>query len=210
MKILTSFTAILFSLVATFNVASADIWVNELHYDNTGGDSGEFLEVVDGPGMAGVDLSTVTLSLYNGNGGAVYNSESLNNFLVGDLVDGYQFYTWEPSSIQNGAPDGWAIDVAGTVEEFFSYEGTIVATDGAANGLTSTDIGVSEPGSTPIGESLQRTGSGSTRDDFTWTGPTAASSGSINSGQAFVAVPEPSSAAIAAGLFALAMVRRRR
>ena len=62
------------------------------------------------------------------------------------------------SGIQNGAPDGLALiqDCGGTqtVIEFISYEGVITATAGPASGMTSTDIGVAESGSTTAGTSL--------------------------------------------------------
>jgi len=65
-----------------------------------------------------------------------------------------------------------------------SYEGTITGAVGTtADGVMSTDIGVAESGSTPIGESLQLTGSGEVYTDFTWTGPTTASLGDLNAGQ---------------------------
>jgi predicted extracellular nuclease len=51
--------------------------------------------------------------------------------------------------------------------------------------LTSTDIGVSETGSEPVGQSLQLTGTGSTYGDFTWQPPAASSFGAINPGQTF-------------------------
>jgi len=49
-----------------------------------------------------------------------------------------------------------------------SFEGTLTAVGGAANGLTSTDIGVSETSSTPVAHSLRLTGTGSSYTDFTW------------------------------------------
>ncbi|HBX67168.1 MAG TPA: hypothetical protein DEG32_13790, partial [Balneolaceae bacterium] len=39
-------------------------WVNEMHYDNDGGDQGEFVEIAVNAEFA--DLTDVTLSLYNG------------------------------------------------------------------------------------------------------------------------------------------------
>jgi predicted extracellular nuclease len=51
--------------------------------------------------------------------------------------------------------------------------------------LTSTDIGVSETGSEPVGQSLQLTGTGSAYGDFTWQPPAAESFGAINPGQTF-------------------------
>ena len=55
------------------------------------------------------------------------------------------------SGIQNGSPDGIALVNGSTVLEFISYEGTFTATNGPATGMTSTDVGVSEPTSSPVG-----------------------------------------------------------
>lgn len=75
------------------------------------------------------------------------------------------------------------------VIEFISYEDSFTATSNDANGLTSVDVGVEENGSTPIGHSIQLTGSGSMSSDFTWTAPSAASPGLLNTGQTLVADP---------------------
>src|SRR5262249_37211206 len=77
----------------------------------------------------------------------------------------------------------------GTVIQFLSYEGTFTATNGPAAGMTSTDIGVSEPGSTPAGQSLQLTGTGTHYSDFTWHAEQAQTSGAVNGGQSFGAAP---------------------
>ena len=79
------------------------------------------------------------------------------------------------------------VDPGGTVLEFLSHEGTITAADGAALGMLSVNIGVSESGSTPVDQSLQLTGTGIQNTDFTWSGPSARSYGNINSGQTFSA-----------------------
>jgi predicted extracellular nuclease len=162
---------------------SAPVFVNELHYDNTGTDTGEFVEVA---GPAGTDLDGWTIVLYNGNGGAAYDTLALGG-IVADQAGGAGTVSVElPSNgIQNG-PDGLALVAPdGTVVEFWSYEGVFVAVGGPADGLTSTDLGVSEPNDTAIGLSLQRTGSGTVAGDFTWQPPAAASPGAVNAGQVF-------------------------
>ena len=45
--------------------------ISEIHYDNAGADTGEAVEVT---GPAGVDLAGWSLVLYNGSGGAVYDT----------------------------------------------------------------------------------------------------------------------------------------
>ena len=60
------------------------------------------------------------------------------------------------------------------------------ATNGPADGLTSTDIGVSEEGSsTLIDESLQLSGTGKIYTDFTWEAPATHTRGLINNNQSF-------------------------
>ena len=160
-------------------------WINELHYDNAGGDVGEFLEIaIENPGN--YTLSDFEVYLYNGSNGTTYNNLSVDQFTQGNTEGNFTLYYWEPS-IQNGAPDGLVIVYQGTVVsgQFLSYEGSFAATDGPANGMTSDDIGVSEPGSTPIGESLQLSGTGSQYSDFTWEDPAAETKGALNNSQTF-------------------------
>ncbi|MEL6637142.1 MAG: hypothetical protein AAFR05_10365, partial [Bacteroidota bacterium] len=169
--------------------APVEVWINELHYDNAGGDVGEFVEIA---GTAGTDLSAYSIVLYNGNGGASYNTEMLMGTLPDEGATGFGALSFAIAGIQNGAPDGLALVLNGTqVVQFLSYEGSFTATNGPANGQTSTDIGVEETGGTPIGESLQLCGTGSAASDFTWTAPAAESPGSLNGCQTLVAPPPP-------------------
>lgn len=92
------------------------------------------------------------------------------------------------------------MDGTGNVVEFLSYEGSLTATNGPAQGLSSMDIGVSETTSTPVGYSLQRSGSGCAGSDFSWSPPGPATSGSVNAGQTISCgpaspTPPPTSAA---------------
>ncbi|MGB3167105.1 MAG: lamin tail domain-containing protein, partial [Alteraurantiacibacter sp.] len=162
----------------TIVTAEPVLIINEIHYDNDGADTGEFIEVA---GTAGLDLAGYLLVLYNGNGGAPYNTIALSG-IVDDESAGYGAVDFQlPSNgLQNGSPDGVALVAPdGTVLQFLSYEGPMVAVGGPADGMTSTDIGVAESGSTPVGFSLQ------VSDDGTWTGPLAATAGTLNAGQTF-------------------------
>lgn len=175
-------TALAYLSQSVIGAQAATVFVNEFHYDNTGGDTGEFFEIA---GEADTSLDGWKLVLYNGNNNAAYGTIDLFGTLT-DQANGYGFATFDYSGIQNGSPDGFAlVDDAGSVVEFLSYEGSFTASGGAADGLTSTDIGVSEPGSTPVGYSLQRTGTGFEGSDFEWTAPQPNTAGSINAGQSF-------------------------
>ncbi len=165
------------------------VFINEIHYDNASTDTGEAIEVA---GPAGADLTGWQVVLYNGNGGTTYNSETLSGTLA-DAGDGIGFVVASTfSSIQNGSPDGVAlVDDMGNVVEFLSYEGVIIAADGPAAGMTSTDIGVAESSSTPVGFSLQLVGIGFTVGDFAWANAAASTFGAVNNGQTFGDVPPP-------------------
>jgi predicted extracellular nuclease len=158
------------------------VFVNELHYDNDGSDSNEFVEVA---GPAGTDLTGWSVVPYNGSNGSTYTPVGTPTGTIPDQNGGYGTVQVPILGLQNGAPDGIALVHNGTLVQFLSYEGTITATNGPANGQTSTDIGVAEPGTTSASQSLQLTGTGSTYGDFSWTGPTAASPGTPNDGQSF-------------------------
>ncbi|RMB56781.1 HYR domain-containing protein [Dokdonia sinensis] len=174
---------LLLSLLCTAVLSAQSVFINEIHYDNAGVDAGEFVEIA---GPAGTDLSTYDIVLYNGSNGTEYNTVDLSGSLD-DEGAGFGAQSFAISGIQNGGPDGIALLNGATVVQFISYEGDFMATNGPAMGMMSTDIGVSEPSNTPIGQSLQLTGTGSVYTDFTWNAPAAESPGSINAGQTFVA-----------------------
>lgn len=164
------------------SVPANEVWINEVHYDNSSTDAGEFIEVV-----SNFDASTYSLVLYNGAGGATYDTDVLG--LPVSTSNGYNIYVvnYPSNGIQNGAPDGIVlIDGASAVVEFISYEGVVNATNGPANATSSTNIGVSEPGSTPAGSSLQLGGTGSAGADFSWNPEAIATPGVPNNGQSFV------------------------
>lgn len=161
---------------------SIEIFINEIHYDNSSTDTNEGIEVA---GTAGTDLTGWTIELYNGNGGSLYSTINLNGVLS-DQEGGLGTKFFAKAGIQNGSPDGVAlIDDTGAVVQFLSYEGSFTAVNGAAAGITSTDIGVSETSSTAVGYSLQLTGTGTSYADFTWTGPADRTYDAVNNGQTF-------------------------
>ncbi|MHC4294995.1 MAG: PEP-CTERM sorting domain-containing protein [Planctomycetota bacterium] len=190
-------------LVPFLASATAAPLLNEFHYDNAGSDVGEFLEVV----LTGAaNASNVTVTLYTGSTGLQYDTHNVGTSFSshGTLADGNRYYSLVlPSNgIQNGSPDGIAVDLSGAVAEFWSYEGTFTAADGPANGLTSVDVGVEEPlGTTPVGSSLQRINFGNT-----WVFTSGSSTlGAIN-------IPEPMTLSllmVGAGVMLLQKKRRK-
>ena len=161
---------------------AGDPWINEIHYDNSGSDNNEGVEIA---GAAGTDLSGWQLVAYNGSNGTSYSTVSLSDSLS-DEGSGFGTAWYAISGLQNGSPDGVAlVDDNGDVVQFLSYEGSFTAANGPAAGIESTNIGVSEASSTPSGYSLQLTGTGSSYADFTWQAPAAHSRGTTNPGQTF-------------------------
>jgi predicted extracellular nuclease len=163
------------------------IFINEIHYDNVDTDANEAVEIA---GPAGTDLTGWSIVLYNGSGGGVYDTDSLNVTLT-DSGNGYGFttITYPSNGIQNGSPDGIAlVKPDDTVVLFLSYEGSFTAVGGPADGLTSTDIGVTEGSSTLINQSLQLSGTGDSYLDFTWQTPATATPGAVNNNQVFSTV----------------------
>jgi len=164
--------------------AAAQVFINEIHYDNDGTDTGEAIEIA---GAAGTDLTGWSLVRYNGNGGASYGTDILSGVLV-DQQGGFGtiVVNYPSNGLQNGSPDGVAlVDASSIVVQFLSYEGSFVAVGGPANGMTSTDIGVAEPSATLVGHSLQLTGAGTTYADFSWAAAQASTFCDVNTEQTF-------------------------
>ncbi|MCK6621081.1 MAG: hypothetical protein HUU32_09855 [Calditrichaceae bacterium] len=118
---------------------SAQVYINELDYDQPGTDATEFIELA---GPDNTSLNGYTIELVNGFDGAVYQSADLTGFTIPpDNVGGYGFFVvgaaavtnvdftpaaWPATNIiQNGAPDGVLLKLNGVVVDGFSYEGAI-------------------------------------------------------------------------------------
>jgi hypothetical protein len=161
-------------------------WINEFHYDNDGTDAGEFVEVVV-ENASQVNLAELRVHLYNGNGGVVYGTSSVDFYVEGITSNGFTMHTLAISGIQNGAPDGLALSYYNILVpgQFLSYEGTFEATDGPALGITSVDIGVSENGTGAVTNSLQLGGAGTEYSDFFWQPEATNTLGLVNYNQSF-------------------------
>lgn len=161
---------------------TANVWINEIDYDQPGADHDEFLELA---GNAGTSLVGWKIVLYNGSTGLQYGTDvALDPFVIPDkgLGMGTVAVTFAAGGLQNGNPDGIAlVDDNGNVVQFLSYGGAFTASGGAADGKQSSDIGPVD--SSSVDGSVQLTGSGSSYADFTWTFATAASAGEVNTGQ---------------------------
>ncbi len=117
--------------------AVSDLWISAFHYDNAGEDSAEGVRL---SGLPGARLAGWSLALYNGD--RVYRTVPLSGALDGS---GQGFTDVE--GLQNGPADGIAlVGPDGRAAEFFSYEGTIRASEGPAREQTAQDVGVAEDG----------------------------------------------------------------
>ena len=181
--------------------ASADVFVNEIHYDDadtpTTGDTNEAIEIV---ATGGEDLSLYSIVLYNGSSPAaavVYDTDAVPSGSVVSCAGGgsakIAVINYPQNGVQNGTNDAIALVQGSTVIQFLSYEGVATASGGPAAGVTSVDIGVSEIGSTVEGTSLQLGGGpSSTYGGFGWNGSATATMGACNNGQSFgAAVDNP-------------------
>lgn len=134
--------------------------INEFHYENDGGDVGEFVEVFI-PDPQPADIDDWDVVIYNGSTQGVLSTLDFDTDLdlsnTGMDVTGTSgtFYLFN-TSLQNSTEGLALVDGSGTVIQFISYEGTITAADGPAMGQTSTDVGVSQSNTTtPVGASIE-------------------------------------------------------
>lgn len=186
--------ALLLCALSTALPASADVFINELHYDDadtpTTGDTNEAIEVV---ATGGEDLTQYSIVLYNGataSAAITYDTDAVPAGAVVSCAGGSSariaVLNYAVNGIQNGAPDAIALVQGATVVQFLSYEGVATASNGPAAGLVSTDIGVSEISATVEGTSLQLGGGpSSTYAGFAWQPSATATMGACNNGQTF-------------------------
>ncbi|OYV05360.1 MAG: hypothetical protein CFE26_11995 [Verrucomicrobiales bacterium VVV1] len=182
----------------------AGIFVNEFHYDNSGTDVGEFIEVVVGPGFIG-NLSDINIVLYNGSSNpaaaAPYTSGSTFNLATAfaqtsevavagsDIPFRIRVANLPVDGLQNGSNDGIAVINTATsqVLQAIAYEGAFTAGSGPAAGTAFANLPVSQSSAPVAGSSLGMSGSGAVATDFGWaTSVGNNSKGLINSSQTFV------------------------
>lgn len=158
-----------------------EVWINEIHYDNTGSDVGEFVEIA---GYAGTPVNGWWLLLYDGANGQVYGMRKLSGTLPNQQA-GFGVLSFPVAGLQDGADGVALVTRTGSVMHFVSYEGSFAATNGAAVGRVARNLGVSEATTTPVGYSLQLGGIGNQYSSFLWQTILVATPGLKNQNQTF-------------------------
>ncbi|SVD15917.1 uncharacterized protein METZ01_LOCUS368771, partial [marine metagenome] len=88
---------LLFTLLYGCTILSAQLFINEIDYNQPSTDQSEFLEIA---GLAG-SYQDVTIVLINGNNNSEYNTFDLGTITLADESQGYGFYVIGGSAIPN-------------------------------------------------------------------------------------------------------------
>lgn len=169
---------LLLLILFPLRLSAQEMWINEFHYDNTGTDTLEFVEII----VRGAPPASLHMYLYNGLSGLPYDSIALTDMVAGCTEDSFHFFTWWPSTLQNG-PDGIVLSQGSKVVQFLCYESSFTATGGIAVGLAGELLPVKENGTASAGGSLSLSGTGSARRHFAWEGSDESSPGCQNANQ---------------------------
>ena len=134
--------------------ADSSVFVNEIHYDNANGDVGEFVEIANTTGADLTGWSCRALQRLATERRYRHRSRSAGNRRRSRAL------TYPVDGVQNGSPDARG---AGRRGRRPGAVPLLRGTDdrrrqGRPIGETSTDIGVAETATTPVGQSLQLTG----------------------------------------------------
>ncbi len=128
-------------LLGISTILSAQLFINEIDYDQPSTDASEFIELAGPSGS----YSNVNLILINGNNNSGYGSYNLGTVSLNDEGQGYGFYVIGTSSIpnvdytsgfpatnaiQNGNPDGVELWVNGQLVDAVSYAGSMADSEG--------------------------------------------------------------------------------
>lgn len=165
------------------------VFINELHYNNTGEDQDEGVELF---GPAGTSLDPYDLYFYQFSSPGkctLYMSFPISGVLP-NQSNGYgAIWFAAPNMVDNAGAIALYNRVSQTVVQLFGYRQTMVAQDGVAAGMTSTQ-GMDQYGGNPSefetfasGTSMQAVGIGNCPSDFLWEPQLSQSRGQVNSMQ---------------------------
>ncbi|MEM1358638.1 MAG: hypothetical protein AAGF89_10575, partial [Bacteroidota bacterium] len=175
------------------------LWINEFRFAYTDEDQRAFVEIA---GPVGTSLAGHGLAFYDAATGRFSFLTTIGGFgeTLVDEGGGHGTYIFSTGSSFFSSEDGSGgivlFNFSGEILEFISYGGSFTTLDGPSiffqgEGLTSTDIGIPLADNIPTNFSLQRSGTGGNRDDFTWQPFQAASPDAFNSGQTIIPCIEP-------------------
>jgi uncharacterized protein len=159
--------------------AQAGVWINEFHYDNTGTDIGEFVELGHNISLNGARLFLMGIPNSGDSTIPIASSIDLTGLLPSSTVNGTS-YTVVDVSLPDG-PAGFWLNYAGSTYFTLSYEGPLVIPT-----ETSTDVNVVESDATPRGHSLQKC-----PDTNQWAGPLPNTRGRPNKECSSFTLPAP-------------------
>ena len=189
--------------------AFGGVWINEVNYDDEGGDDESFIELC---GNATVNITGWEIQLYNGNDGELYDTHTIGSFTIANETNGFGFFVvaydgstvansdeTDSAGIQNGGPDAIRlVNDSGTQIHMIEYEGT--RSGGYDGGVTPDQTNIGSDSGTTTGESLsESSATGDEYSDFTWS-VQSETPGTINVGQGLI--PEPATF----GLIGLALL----
>ena len=213
-----------FMLLGTSTVQAALI-INEVDYDQPGGDTAEFIELFN-PGTSPIVLDGYTLDLVNGSNGSAYSSFDLSGLSVS--ANGYLVLCDDMAAvancdidvtssgwIQNGGSDGDAVALlsGGTLVDSVVYEGISSFLAPYAEGGSFT-IADSNSISMSIGRLPNGTDSNTNATDFDSACITPGSGNISGTGDCSIpvsAVPVPAAVWLfGSGLLGLIGISRRR
>ncbi len=165
------------------------VFINELHYNNSGEDQDEGVELF---GPAGTSLEPYELHFYqfSSPGKCVFYMSFPLSGTIPDQVNGHGAVWFSaPNMVDNAGAIALYNRVSQTVVQFFGYRLTMVAQNGVAAGLTSTqpmDVyggNPSEFDTFGAGTSMQAVGQGNCPSDFLWEPELSQSRGQVNGAQ---------------------------
>lgn len=165
------------------------IFINEIHYNNSGEDQDEGVELF---GPAGTSLEPYELHFYqfSSPGKCLFYMSFPMSGVIPNQSNGYGAVWFSaPNMVDNAGAIALYNRVSQTVVQFFGYRQTLVAQNGVAAGMTATQP-LDEYGGNPsefdtfgAGTSMQAVGQGNCPADFLWEPQLIQSRGQVNAAQ---------------------------
>ena len=130
---------LLFTIIYGYTILSAQLFINEIDYDQAGTDHDEFIEIA---GPAGT-YSNVIIELINGSTNSVYETVQISSLTLSNQSDGYGFHVEYIPGIQNST-EGVQLRVGDVIVDAVAYEGSMNDADGNAMEEAGEDYQVSD------------------------------------------------------------------